>query len=76
MNFNSFFSVSFSLCRDDDDEDEEEQQTASFNRQKKLISWNLSKIYGSSEQILRVKFNWDDASAVGKNILKEIGSIL
>lgn len=41
-----------------------------------MITWNLGKVYGGSEQILRVKFNWDDISSVGKNILKEIGSIM
>ena len=57
-----------------DEEEEEERQTATYLRQKQKIVWKLGRVSGGSEQILRVKFNWESPKA--SNILREIGSIL
>mmetsp|Transcript_2771 Transcript_2771/g.3423 ORF Transcript_2771/g.3423 Transcript_2771/m.3423 type:complete len:247 (-) Transcript_2771:568-1308(-) len=67
-------SVSFSMAHNYDEEEEEERQTATYLRQKQKIVWKLGRVSGGSEQILRVKFNWESPKA--SNILREIGSIL
>ena len=59
----------------DTEEEEDEKQTATYQRQYKKIQWIIPKIYGSREEILRVKFNWDEMPE-SQNILKDIGSLL
>ena len=72
-------SVSFSLATCDEDSDEEEEgarQEANYNRQHNKITWFLRKVQGASEQILRVKFNWDAPWPENRNLLKEIGTMM
>lgn len=72
-------SVSFSLSTygyDSDEEEGSERQEASYNRQHNKITWLTRKVQGASEQILRVKFNWDAPWGENRNILKEIGTMM
>lgn len=63
--------MSFQIAGDE----EGKKQQATFKRQQGKVYWQIEKMDGGEDQMLRVKMNWDIPNSV-KNLRQDIGSLL